>query len=166
MTCKTTCLSAEIAQKSPHDHCKWSNLDSSILLPLCVSLRRNISNSSGILSCQIFLTINSAGGCSFPRVVRVFIHSGILRSDCPGRSAPSSRSPLSVCGGCWAAIYRPLKRRVHRDPQTARLCANHIAFLFLTASPPSSFTALFTSWLIFLNPKGRFFCWCSCFGRN
>lgn len=146
MTCKTTCLSAETAQKSPHDHCKWSNLDSSILLPLCVYLRRrNISNSSGILSFPTFLTINSAGGCSFSRLLRVFIRSGILRSDCPGRSAPSSRSPLSVCGGCWAAIYRPLKRRGHRDPQTARLCANHIAFLLLAASPPSSFTALFTS---------------------
>lgn len=109
------------------------------LLSACI-LDEISPTAAGIFSFQIFSTIKSAVGFSFSRVSRVFysLRYPEIRLSRPLRSV-LRLSSLCVCaGGCWAAIYRPLKRSGwgHRDPQTP------ITSLLRPPPPPSQHSSL------------------------
>lgn len=118
----------------------------------------------------------SAVRSSFFHVIYLFFLSvclfsfTLISSKYPACSAPRSvlRLAFSVdVGGCWAAIYRPLKRSgwgvtgAHRRSFSVPITS----LSSTTAPPPSSVTALLTSEVICAHPKRRLFSrWC-CFDK-
>lgn len=99
------------------------------LVPLCLAEYSQLQQAKKKKKKVPFrcFSLDSACGCSSPPLGFSLLSSG--------RIVPASPALLQLsCGGCLAAIYRPLKRSGgggHRDPRTLSVCANQVALLHL-----------------------------------